>query len=142
MTFNPELTLKRGTYSIIKPNGKDKIDIKKAIKALGKLGKYNFSQGAVVRNNQVIAIEGKGGTDKMLMKCRNKKFKNKGSLIKFPKKKQDLRIDLPTVGLMTIIQCKSAGLKGIVLKNRQSVFLEKKKCINFANKNKMFITVK
>ena len=142
LTFNPELTLKRGTYSIIKPNGKDKIDIKKAIKALGKLGKYNFSQGAVVRNNKVIAIEGKGGTDKMLMKCRNRKFKNEGSLIKFPKKKQDLRIDLPTVGLMTIIQCKSAGLKGIVLKNRQNVFLEKKKCINFANKNKMFITVK
>jgi len=142
LTFNPELTLTRGTYSIIKPNGEDKIDIKKAIKTLGKLGKYNFSQGAVVRNNKVIAIEGKGGTDKMLIKCRNKKFKSKGSLIKFPKKKQDLRIDLPTVGLKTLIQCKSAGLKGIVLKNRQNVFLEKNKCINFANKNKMFITVK
>jgi len=142
LTFNPEFALKRGTYSIIKPNRQDKIDIKKAIKTLAKLGKYNFSQGAVVRNHKVIAIEGKGGTDKMLMKCRNKKFKNKGSLIKFPKEKQDLRIDLPTVGLKTIIQCKSAGLKGIVLKNRQNVFLEKMKCINFANKNKMFITVK
>jgi len=142
LTFNSELTLKRGTYSIIKPSGKDKIDIKKAIKTLGKLGKYNFSQGAVIRNNKVIAVEGEDGTDKMLMKCRNKKFKSKGLLIKFPKKKQDLRIDLPTVGLMTIIQCKSAGLKGIVLKNNQNVFLEKKKCINFANKNKMFIIAK
>ena len=142
LTFNPELTLTRGTYSIIKPNGEDKIDIKKAIKTLGKLGKYNFSQGAVVRNNKVIAIEGKEGTDKMLIKCRNKKYKSKGSLIKFPKKKQDLRIDLPTVGLKTLIQCKSAGLKGVVLKNKQNVFLEKNKCINFANKNKMFITAK
>ena len=78
----------------------------------------------------------------MLIKCRNKKFKSRGSLIKFPKKKQDLRIDLPTVGLKTLIQCKSAGLKGIVLKNRQNVILEKNKCINFANKNKMFITAK
>ena len=142
LTFNPELTLTRGTYSIIKPNGEDKIDIKKAIKILGKLGKYNFSQGAVVRNNKVIAIEGKGGTDKMLIKCRNKKFKNKGSLIKFPKKKQDLRIDLPTIGLKTLTQCKLSGLKGIVLKSKKNIFLERKKCINFANKNKMFITVK
>ena len=140
LTFNPELTLKRGTYSKIKPNKRDMVDIKKAIKTLGKLNKYNFSQGAVVRNNKVIAIEGRGGTDKMLKKCRNKKFRNKGLLIKFPKKKQDLRIDLPTVGLETLIQCKSAGLKGIVLKNNQNVFLERKKCINFANKNKMFIT--
>ena len=142
LTFNPELALKRGTYSIIKPNGQDKIDIKKAIKTLGKLGKYNFSQGVVVRNNKIIAIEGKGGTDKMLIKCRNKKFKSKGSLIKFPKKKQDLRVDLPTIGLKTLAQCKLSGLKGIVLKSKQNVFLERKKCISFANRNKMFITVK
>ncbi len=35
-----------------------------------------------------------------------------------------------------------AGLKGIVLKNKQNVFLNKIKCLNWANKNKMFITVK
>ena len=29
-------------------------------------------------------------------------------LVKFPKKKQDLRIDLPTVGLKTLKQCKTA----------------------------------
>jgi len=78
----------------------------------------------------------------MLMKSRNKKFRNNGVLVKFPKKKQDLRIDLPTIGLKTLIHCKFAGLKGVVLKGKQNIFLERKKCINFANKNKMFITAK
>ena len=142
LTFNPELTLKKGDYSKIKPNREDKIDIKKAITTLSRLGKYNFSQGAVVRNRKVVAIEGKGGTQKMLKRCKSKKFRNRGVLVKFPKKKQDLRIDLPTAGLKTLTQCKSAGLKGIALKSRQNVFLEQKKCISFANKNKMFITVK
>ena len=142
LTFNPELTLKKGNYSRIKPNSEDKIDIKKAITTLSRLGKYNFSQGAVVRNRKVVAIEAKGGTEKMLKKCKSKKFRNKGVLVKFPKKKQDLRVDLPTIGLKTLTQCKSAGLKGIVLKSKQNVFLERKKCINFANKNKMFITAK
>ena len=142
LSFNPELALKKGYYTITKPNREDKTDINKAIKTLYRLGKYNFSQGSVVRNNKVIAIEGKGGTQKMLKSCKSKKFKNKGVLVKFPKKKQDLRIDLPTVGLNTLKQCKLSGLKGIVLKNKQNVFLEKKKCISFANKNKMFITVK
>ena len=109
---------------------------------MNRLGKYNFSQGAVVRNRKIIAIEGRGGTEKMLRKCRSKKFRNNGVLVKFPKKKQDLKIDLPTVGLKTLIQSKSAGLKGIVLKSRKNVFLERMKCISFANKNKMFITVK
>ena len=142
VTFNPELTLKRGTYSKVKPNREDYIDIKKAITTLNKLNKYNFSQGVVVRNNKVVAIEREEGTEKMLIKCRIKKIRNKGVLVKFPKEKQDLRIDLPTIGSKTLLHSKSAGLKGIVLKSKQNIFLEKKKCVNFANKNKMFIIVK
>ena len=142
LAFNPELTLKKGNYSTTKPNKIDKLDINKAIATLNQLGKYTFSQGTVVRNKKVISIEGKGGTQKMLKRCKSKKFKKKGVLVKFPKKKQDLRIDLPTVGIKTLKQCKLAGLKGIVIKDKKNVFLERKKCISFANKNKMFILVK
>jgi len=142
LTFNPELTLKKGSYSKVKPNNQDKLDISKAIKTLNALGKYNFSQGAVVRNRKIIAIEGREGTQKMLRNCKNKKIKNKGVLVKFPKKKQDLRIDLPTIGLKTLKECKEAGLKGIVLKGNKNIFLEKEKCLSFVNKNKMFVTVK
>jgi len=142
VSFNPELALKKGNYSKIKPNKEDKKDIIKAIRTLNKLGKYNYSQGTVVRNKKVVAIEGKGGTEHMLIKCKSKKIKNIGVLVKFPKKKQDLRIDLPTVGLKTFKLSMNAGLKGIVLKNKQNIFLEKKACINFANKNKIFILVK
>ena len=142
LKFNPELSLKKGNYSKIKPNKQDQLDIKKAIKTLSNLRQYNFSQGVVVRNKKVVFIEGKGGTKKMLEKSRSKKFRNLGVLVKFPKKKQDLRIDLPTIGLKTIKHSKIAGLKGIVIKSKQHVFLEKSKCIKFANKNWMFISVK
>jgi len=142
LTFNKELMLKKGNYTNIKPNNKDNIDIKKGMNTLKKIGPYNSSQGAVIRNNKVISIEDKNGTERMLTKCISSKIKLSGILIKFPKKKQDLRIDLPTVGLKTFYQCKLAGLKGIVLKGKQNIFLEKKKSIIFANKNKMFITVK
>jgi len=142
LKFNPELTLKKGYYSKVKPNNIDQLDIKKAIKTLNNLKEYNYSQAVVVRNKKVISIEGKGGTKKMLEKSRSKKFRNLGVLVKFPKKKQDLRVDLPTIGLKTIKQSKIAGLKGIVIKSKQHVFLEKSKCIKFANKNKMFISVK
>ena len=142
LAFNPELSLKKGNYSRIKPNKEDKIDINKAIQTLNRLGKYSFSQGTIIRKKKIIAIEGSGGTHAMLKKCKNKRLKNQGVLVKFPKKGQDLRIDLPTVGLKTLRQCKLAGLKGIVLKDKKNIFLERKKCINFANKNKMFIIVK
>ena len=78
----------------------------------------------------------------MLEKSKSKIFRNSGVLVKFPKKKQDLRVDLPTIGFKTLKQSKIAGLKGIVIKSQQHVFLDKSKCINFANKNSMFISVK
>ena len=142
LTFNPELSLKKGNHSNIKPSNQDQQDIKKAVKTLNSLRQYNFSQGVVVRNKKVVSTEGKGGTKKMLEKSRSKKLRNHGVLVKLPKKKQDLRIDLPTIGLKTLKQSKTAGLKGIVLKSRQHVFLDKDKCIKFANKNKMFISIK
>ena len=78
----------------------------------------------------------------MLKNIKKKGDKNNGVLVKFPKKKQDIRIDLPTVGFHTLKQCKSAGLKGIVLKHKNNIFLNKTEVINYANKNKMFILVK
>ena len=77
LIFNPELALKKGNYTRIKPNKNDKIDIKKGIKTLNKLSKHNFSQGVVVRNKKVVAIEGNGGTQKMLNRSKNKKKKIK-----------------------------------------------------------------
>ena len=137
--FTPEFSLVKGNYSKMKPSTQDKQDISQSIKSLNKTRAYSYSQGAVSRNNEVIAIEGKEGTQKML-----KRIKNKGSgvLVKFPKKKQDFRVDLPTVGLNTFKQCKKSGLKGIVLKHRKNILLDKKKCIQYVNKNKMFIVVK
>jgi len=136
--YTPDLSLKKGNYSKIRPSIQNKKDINVSIKALNDTRAYSYSQGAVSRNNKVIAIEGKGGTQKMLKKI---KKKDDGVLVKFPKKKQDIRIDLPTVGLRTFKQCKQAGIKGVVLKHKNNILLNKKKCIDYANKNKMFITI-
>ena len=139
LSFTPELSLKKGVHTKTKPNYEDKVDIKKAILTLSKLNSYSFGQGTVVKNNKIIAVEGNDGTQKMLQKIKNKQNTLNGVLVKFPKKKQDLRIDLPTIGLKTLVQCKKACLKGIVLKNKQNICLDKKQLIKFANKNKMFI---
>ena len=140
--FTPELTLNEGIYTKLKPNREDIKDIEKSLLTLRRLNNYSFSQGTVVRDGKVLAIEGIGGTQEMLSKIKIKKKILKGVLVKLPKKKQDLRIDLPTIGLKTLFQCKKAGIKGIVLKKKQNICLDKKLLIQTANKNKMFIEVK
>ncbi|MDA7486375.1 LpxI family protein [Candidatus Pelagibacter ubique] len=103
-----------------------------------KLKSLDHVQAIIVKNDTIIAIEDHQGTKKMLSKL---KKKSEGILIKLPKKKQDLRMDLPTIGLQTLKDCKKYGLKGIVLRSKKNIFLDKAKCIGFANKNKIFVKV-
>jgi len=138
ISFNPELCLKAGNYSKLKPNREDLISIKKGIKYFNKLNELDHVQALIVNDGKIIAKEERDGTRKMLIKL---KKKTEGILIKFPKKKQDLRIDLPTIGLQTIKDCKKYGLKGIVLKSKKNIILDKAKCIQFANNNKIFIKI-
>ena len=54
-----------------------------------------------------MAFEGSGGTKKMIKMVKKITKFPSGILIKLPKKKQDLRVDLPTIGIETLKQCKS-----------------------------------
>ena len=136
--YNPELSLKRGNYSITKPTNSDNRSIQKAKNYFNEINSLDHVQALVVKDEQIIAKEGTQGTKKMLSKLK----KNSGGiLIKLPKEKQDLRIDLPTVGLQTIKDIKRYGCKGLVLKSKRNIFLDKDKVINFANENRIFIKV-
>ena len=138
--FTPELSLKKGNYTKNKPTKDDLTDIKKGENILKKINAFDHTQAIIVRENSILKETSKG-TKNLIKKMKKTKIK-RGVLIKYPKKKQDLRVDLPTIGFDTLKDCKRAGLKGIVLKDKQNIFLEKNKCINFAIKNKMFILVK
>ncbi len=139
--FTPELNLSRGNHSRFRPDKVDKIDIKKAIQFLNKSKPYSHIQAAVSRNN-IVTLEKQKGTESMLKKIKKQKNRANGVLVKFPQKEQDKRIDLPTIGLNTLKQCKFAGLKGIVLKHKENIFLDRSKSIKYANRNKLFIFVK
>ena len=137
--YNQELAIKRGNYTKLKPNNIDKQSINKGINFFNKLNDFDHVQALIVKNGKVISKEDNKGTKMML--SRLKKKSSGGILIKFPKKRQDLRMDLPTIGLSTLKDCKKFGLKGIILKSKKNIFLNKNESIHFANKNKIFIKV-
>ena len=138
ISFNPELAANKGNFTKLKPNNFDLKSIKKGVSYFNKSNSLDHVQALIVRDEKIISIESNKGTKTMLNKLKKKMG---GILIKFPKKKQDLRMDLPTIGLRTLKDCKRQGLKGIILKSKKNIFLDQKKSINFADKNKIFIKV-
>ena len=137
-TFNPELTLKKGIYTKIKPTLIEREEIIKGIKTLTKINSYNHTQAVIIRDNKVISRETRKGTKEMIKSIPKSKIK-KGILIKLPKTKQDLRVDLPTIGIDTFKDCNKVGIKGIVVKSNQNILLNKEVSIKYANQNKLFL---
>ncbi len=137
-TFNPELTLKKGIYTKTRPTLFEKEEIVKGIKELKKINSHNHTQAVIVRGNKIISRETRKGTKEMI-KSVTKSVIKKGILIKLPKIKQDLRVDLPTIGIDTFKDCNKVGVKGIVIKSNQNIILNKEACIKFANQNKLFL---
>ena len=136
--YNPELTLNKGCYTKLKPKKIDKFIIKKGVQILNNSNGFNHVQAIVINNEKIVSSEKRKGTKQMLKELKNNKLQNK-ILLKMPKLKQDLRVDLPTIGLDTVKDCKKANIKGIVVKAGQNIFLDRHEALKFAIKNNIFV---
>jgi len=123
----------------------DKKDIEKGKSVLNYINnKYDVGQSIIINNGYIIGIEAAEGTDEMILKSKSilkkiNKDKTGGVLVKIPKKIQDLRVDLPTIGYNTIRNCIKIGLRGIALKKDQNIFLDQEKSLNLIKRNNFFI---
>ena len=143
MKFTPELIFNEKNLNNVRVSSLDKVSINKGIKIISSLSKFDIGQSVVLNNGYVLAIEGPEGTDEMIKRSaylqKKLELKNKSILIKFPKSNQDLRVDLPTIGLDTIKNCIKANIRGIAVKRSQNIILEKDKILTLTKKNNFFI---
>ncbi len=115
-----------------KITNQDKNDIEKGILILNSISQYDNAQSCVVSNGYILAIEAAEGTDKMISRIRpiKKKISRdliEGCLIKIPKEKQNLKIDLPTVGVKTLDMMHKNKLNVLALRKDFTIVVEKKK---------------
>jgi DUF1009 family protein len=143
MKYTPELIFKDKSINKVKINITDKSSVSKGVRIIKSLSKFDIGQSVILNNGYVLAIEGPEGTDETIKRSlhlsKKYKLKNKSILVKFPKVNQDLRIDLPTIGLDTIKNCIKANIKGIAVKRSQNIILDKDKIISLVKKNNFFI---
>jgi UDP-2,3-diacylglucosamine hydrolase len=143
MKFTPELIFKDRSINNVKIKNTDKSSIIKGANIIKSLSKFDIGQSVIINNGYVLAIEGPEGTDETIKRSLNLsikyKLKDKSILVKFPKANQDLRVDLPTIGLDTVKNCIKANIKGIAVKRSQNIILDKDKIINLTKKNNFFI---
>ena len=138
----PELTFaKIGIQTKIKPSKSDESDIKRAIDVSHVIGAQDIGASVVV-DKQVIAVEAAEGTARMLervVEMRKNKKKSGGVFAKMTKPGQDLRIDIPAIGVDTVRAVSAAKLHGIIVNAKTCFVIDRDAVIAAANKAKIFI---
>lgn len=138
----PELTFqKAGVKTKVKPTAKDKKDIDRAIEVSHTIGAADIGASVVV-DRQVIAVEAAEGTARMLDRVIDMRKGHKGIsgvFAKMTKPGQDLRIDIPAIGVDTVNSVAAAKLRGIIVNTKTCFVVDKEAVIKLANEKKIFI---
>lgn len=141
----PALTMDAG-FLCGQASAENEKDIALAVEVVQTMGDLNVGQAAAVVYGQVLAVEAAEGTDKMLErvcalpeKIRGNEKRRAGVLIKLPRRHQDLRLDMPTIGVATLNKVAQAGLAGIVVKEKSILIDDKARLKKEAEKAGIFI---
>ena len=136
----PDLLVKEGLLTKAKPDKQALTDIERGIEVDITLGALDVGQSVVVQQGLVLGVEGIEGTDELIRRCASYRRKGTGGvLVKLRKIQQDMRIDLPTIGVRTIENAHDAGLRGIAVHAGNALIVDEQKVIELANKYKMFV---
>ena len=107
---------------------------------------FDAGQGAIVVAGRVLAIEAAEGTDAMLARVAELRaggrLRHEGSagvLVKAPKRRQDLRLDMPAVGPQTIEGAAKAQLRGLALAAGRVLIVERELCARAADAAGLFV---
>ncbi len=138
----PELAFQTaGVQTKAKPTKSDARNIERAIEVSHTIGKADIGASVVV-DKQVIAVEAAEGTARMLQRVvemRKTKKRSSGVFAKMTKPGQDLRIDIPAIGVDTVNAVADAHLRGIVVNTKTCFIVDRDAVIAAANKRKIFI---
>ncbi len=141
----PGLLASVGPLGAVSPDTDDERDIEKAADAAEALGRLDVGQGAVAVGGRIVALEGVEGTDAMLSRVQGLRAegrisrRRKGVLVKLCKPQQDLRADLPTIGVSTVENAKAAGLAGIAVEAGRALVVEREAMIAAADAAGLFV---
>tara|TARA_Y100001936_G_scaffold253877_1_gene321929 strand:+ start:5958 stop:6776 length:819 start_codon:yes stop_codon:yes gene_type:complete len=131
---------KEGAYGQFVPSAEEKKDINRGIEVLKTIGELDIGQAVVVQQEIVLAVEAAEGTDELIRRssslCRDG---GGGVLVKFAKPNQERRVDLPTIGVQTIMAARDAGLAGIAVEAGGALVIDEETITKIADENSMFL---
>jgi len=137
--YAPELLVKAGQHAGPPLSGSQQADITFGWELAKAMGRLDVGQSVCVKDRAVLAVEAIEGTDQCIRRagelCRSGGF----TIVKTAKPQQDMRFDVPTIGLGTLETMVAARAKVLAIEADRTIILDEPACLAFANRHKLAI---
>ena len=136
--FVRELLPKKGTLTLRSPDPSDWEDIHFGFDLAKEIARLDIGQTIAVKSKAGVAVEALEGTDNLIRRA-GKISQGAFLLVKVSKPRQDMRFDIPVLGLNTIKNLVKTGAKGLAFEAEKTLFIDLKESVNLANRKGLTI---
>ncbi|HQX53210.1 MAG TPA: UDP-2,3-diacylglucosamine diphosphatase LpxI [Planctomycetaceae bacterium] len=134
LKYCPELLVKHGFLTHRRPSATQWKDIRFGWDLAREMGRLDIGQTVVVNDTAVIAVEAIEGTDRCIKRagelCRRGGF----TVVKVAKPQQDMRFDVPTIGIETIKNMHESGGKVLAIESGMTIIISPEEVTDLADK--------
>jgi DUF1009 family protein len=136
--YLPELLAPSGCLTKRRPAREEKDDIEFGWMVAKELGRLDIGHCVVVRRKAILAVEAVEGTDRTIQRG-GELAKERAVVVKVCKPNQDLRFDLPAVGVHTIKVMASVRAAALAIEAGKTIIFDKEEMIQLADSNRISI---
>jgi DUF1009 family protein len=136
--FIQDLLAKEGVLTKRQPDEIERGNIEYGLRIANEIARLDLGQTIVVRAKACVAIEAMEGTDAVISRA-GELAKGRLTVVKVAKPNQDMRFDVPVVGIPTIQTMIKAGATCLCLTAEKTLVFDRDEMLALANRNKIAI---
>ncbi len=103
------------------------------------MGRLDIGQSVVVKDRACLAVEAIEGTDECIRRAGTLCPAGGFTVVKLAKPQQDMRFDVPTIGVGTLETMKATGAKLLVVEAGKTILVDQRECIELANREQIVV---
>ncbi len=103
------------------------------------MGRLDVGQSVAVKNRSPLAVEAVEGTDQCIRRAGTLCTSGGFTVVKVAKPQQDMRFDVPTIGMGTLEMMSESGGRVLAIEAGRTILIDEPAVIAFANRQKIAI---
>jgi DUF1009 family protein len=137
--FAPELLVKQGLIAGRPLNRAQQQDIAFGWEIAKELGRLDCGQSVAVKGRAVLALEAVEGTDECIRRAGQLCTEGGFTVVKVAKPQQDMRFDVPTIGVGTVETLAQAGGRVLAVEAGKTIIIDEPQVAELARKKRITI---